>query len=287
MNLQVLQFLQNDGYVETARAFAEEIRSEKQALCLDPNEQVPGVDIRDDEDANNRQRKYLFRRDMGKVTRSPSAGIRRAILEGDIDKALKYTNAYYPSVLEEHEQVHFRLRCRKFIEMIRREAELNLGGDRRTHNGHSHPPTGEDMEIDDDVDEDDENGMDLSGSGDLTQVALLYGQSLQGEYAGDERREIRTALEEIFSLMAYQNPLKEDKVAHLLDRKGRVAVAEELNSAILRKSCLVVCQERVGVADLPTQNHSVNPPVQHWRMCTLRQACFWTTLQRLAVQAPS
>lgn len=88
------------------------------------------------------------------------------------------------------------------------------------------------MELDGDSEDFGENtGV---ASGDLTQVALLYGQSLQAEYAGDERREVRTALEEIFSLMAYQNPLKESKVAHLLDRKGRVAVAEELNSAILR-----------------------------------------------------
>lgn len=52
---QVLQFLQHDGYVDTARAFAQEIQSEKQALCLDPNEEIPGIDIKDDEDANNRQ----------------------------------------------------------------------------------------------------------------------------------------------------------------------------------------------------------------------------------------
>ncbi|KAJ0120048.1 ran-binding protein [Diaporthe amygdali] len=219
----VLQFLQHDGYVETARAFAREIQSEKQSLCLDPNEQVPGIDIKDDEDANNRQR------------------IRRAILEGDIDKALKHTKAFYPQVLEENEQVHFHLRCRKFIEMIRNEAEMNLvgaGGPKGNHaaaiatgnNGHSQPPGAEEMELDEDLD-------DLDGTHDqrdLTQDALLYGQTLQAEYLGDERREVHVALNEIFGLMAYPNPLKEPKVAHLLDRKGRVAVAEELNSAILQ-----------------------------------------------------
>ncbi|CAN8106356.1 unnamed protein product [Discula destructiva] len=209
----VLQFLQHDGYVDTARAFASEIQAEKQALCLDPNEKVPGIDIKDDEDANNRQR------------------IRRAILEGDIDKALKHTNAYYPQVLKQNEQVHFRLKCRKFIELIRHEAEINLvGGDKRKRNGFSRPSVGQAMEVDDEMDDLD----NLSESGDLTEDALVYGQSLQAEYAGDQRREVRTALEEIFSLMAYQNPLKEVKVAHLLARKGRVTVAEELNSAILQ-----------------------------------------------------
>ncbi|EAQ92357.1 hypothetical protein CHGG_00592 [Chaetomium globosum CBS 148.51] len=101
----VLQFLQHDGYVETARAFAEELHTEKMALQLDPQEPVKGVSVRDDEDAHNRQR------------------IRRAVLEGDIDRAMKYTDAYYPAVLRDNEQVYFRLRCRKFIEMIRKEAE--------------------------------------------------------------------------------------------------------------------------------------------------------------------
>lgn len=165
-------------------------------------------------------------------------GIRRAILEGDIDRALKHTNAYYPHVLRENEHVYFRLRCRKFIEMIRKEAEMNMvGGDKRSHvignNGHNRPPPGEEMEVDQEMEDFDDAETAPS---DLTQIALFYGQSLQAEYSGDDRRQVHTALEEIFSLMAYQNPLKESKVAHLLDRKGRVAVAEELNSAILRTS---------------------------------------------------
>lgn len=164
-------------------------------------------------------------------------------MEGDIDKALKHTKASYPQVLEENEQVHFRLRCRKFIEMIRREAETNLvgaGGPKGNHanvnisgnNGHTQPPAVEDMELDEDMEDLD----GAAGQRDLTQDALLYGQTLQAEYRGDERREVHSALNEIFGLMAYPNPLKEPKVAHLLDRKGRVAVAEELNSAILRES---------------------------------------------------
>lgn len=54
----VLQFLQHDGYVETARAFAEDIKAQKEALNLDPNVKVDGINIKDDEDANNRQRTY-------------------------------------------------------------------------------------------------------------------------------------------------------------------------------------------------------------------------------------
>jgi hypothetical protein len=54
----VLQFLQHDGYVETARAFADEILSEKEALSLDASSVVDGINMQDDEDANRRQRKY-------------------------------------------------------------------------------------------------------------------------------------------------------------------------------------------------------------------------------------
>lgn len=56
----MLQFLQHDGYVETARAFAEEIQAQKKALSLDPNEKIEGINITDDEDANNRQSKLNF-----------------------------------------------------------------------------------------------------------------------------------------------------------------------------------------------------------------------------------
>lgn len=61
----VLQFLQHDGYVETARAFAQDIHAEKESLNMDPDTQVPGINIKDDEDANNRQRENPARVTFG------------------------------------------------------------------------------------------------------------------------------------------------------------------------------------------------------------------------------
>lgn len=224
----VLQFLQHDGYVETARAFAGEIQTEKQALNLDPSKVVQGISITDDEDANNRQR------------------IRRAVLEGDIDQALKLTKFYYPRVLEKNEEVYFRLRCRKFVELVRKEAEMNLvsGGigpvtrrNGKQSNGHgrtSSSQTQQDMDMDD-IDMAEEDSTDTQPeSQSLVDEAIVYGQALNSEYADDPRNEIRTALSDIFALMAYSNPLKEKEVAHMMDQRGRVAVAEELNSAILQ-----------------------------------------------------
>lgn len=110
------------------------------------------------------------------------------------------------------------------------------GGPKGTHaatatNNNHGQSSGESMELDEEM-EDLDTASELP---DLAQDALQYGQALQAEYAQDERKEVRSALKDIFGLMAYQNPLKESKVSYMLDRKGRVAVAEELNSAILRE----------------------------------------------------
>ena len=159
--------------------------------------------------------------------------IRRAILEGDIDRALKYTNAYYPQVLKDNEHVYFKLRCRKFIEMVRKAAQLNFPNE-PVGNGHS----AQDMDIDATGSDSDQKTptTETDELFELEQNMLEYGQALQTEYSSDPRKEITEALGEIWSLVAYPNPLKEPQVSHLLDRKGRAGVAEELNSAILCKS---------------------------------------------------
>ncbi|KAL7959858.1 hypothetical protein V8C34DRAFT_97504 [Trichoderma compactum] len=212
----VLQFLQHDGYVETARAFAEDMKLQKEALNLNPNVIVDGLNIKDDEDANNRQR------------------IRRAILDGEIDQALDYTNAYYPQVLGDNEQVYFKLRCRKFIEMVRRAAEMRIKYDAKRGT-----ELGQEMDLDVNGSHGWGDNMETDGGdhgAELTKLEnkmLSYGQVLQAAYDKDPRKEISKALKDIWASVAYRNPLKEPQVSYLLDGKGRVTVAEELNSAIL------------------------------------------------------
>ncbi|KAI1745068.1 concanavalin A-like lectin/glucanase domain-containing protein [Xylaria scruposa] len=213
----VLQFLQHDGYVETAREFAKEIHDEQQALKSDPSVPVMGINIKDDDDAHQRQR------------------IRRAILEGDIDRALLLTNNHYPRVLKNNQDVYFKLKCRKFIEMVRKAAECN-GEHSKKSNGHSYDDTPNEMDVD-------ENGLSdtmeddfmeaQTEPGTLLKDTITYGQALQAEFKNDTRREVMNALNDIFALLAYPNPLQVKEIAPLLDRKGRVSVAEELNSAIL------------------------------------------------------
>ena len=172
-------------------------------------------------------------------------GIRSSILDGDIDKALKHTNAYYPQVLERNPPIVFRLKCRKFVELIRKCSDTqNLSADRagKSSNGHSHigdtDVFQQDMELDEQMNEADQwDVMDTEDAENnmryeqLLQEAMMYGQVLMQEYR-DENREYRRTLEQVFSLIAYADA-KSSVNGHLLDSKGRVAVAEELNSAIL------------------------------------------------------
>lgn len=131
------QYLAHEGYVETAKAFTSDVHEHRQHLTTTPID-LPESD--DDIHAFNRQK------------------IRRAILDGDIDKALKYTNTFYPHVLEEerNRDIYFRLRCRKFIEMMRRYTELSAVSGEASFTGNGHA-TAIDDEEDEDEEEDDED----------------------------------------------------------------------------------------------------------------------------------
>jgi hypothetical protein len=187
-------------------------------------------------------------------------GIRAAILDGDIDKALKHTNAYYPSVLRDNENIYFKLRCRKFIEMIRLCSELNAQvlphiippppSKRSTASTLNNRDSTTDeydfeMELDEqlgvhngapwgDEEDEEEDGLEAKQRKlqDSTQAMIEYGMELKQEFADDPRREVKRALEDTFALIAYEN-VRESSLAPLLETSGRVPVAEELNSAIL------------------------------------------------------
>ncbi|KAI1812363.1 ran-binding protein [Poronia punctata] len=217
----VMQFLQHDGYVETAREFANELLAEQQALSSASGVPVENIAIKDNDDAHRRQR------------------IRRAILEGDIDQALELIHESYPRVLEKNQDVCFKLKCRKFIEMVRKAAEYDTSHVTETNGtGHSYEDTPNEMDIDE---SDPSAGMEYESreteprmdANLLLHKTIEYGQALQAEFKNDTRREVTKTLEDIFALLAYPNPLKVKECQPLLDRRGRTAVAEELNSAIL------------------------------------------------------
>lgn len=191
--------------------------------------------------------------------------IRAAILDGDIDKALKHTNAYYAEVLKEHPQIHFKLRCRKFIEMMRKSQELiaastssasvsaSASASKRRRSVSpgldEHAVFDQEMELDDGEWDDGMGAGTGTGMGigmeteefsetnarfsELLTEAVQYGQQLRMDYhhSTDNNLDLKM-LDEVFSLVCYPDP-KSSVHGHYLDPEGRVAVAEELNSAIL------------------------------------------------------
>ncbi|KAG9724087.1 hypothetical protein KCU73_g13521, partial [Aureobasidium melanogenum] len=58
------------------------------------------------------------------------------------------------------------------------------------------------------------------------------GQELKAEFNDDPRPAVRKALDDTFALIAYQDA-RESVVGGLMEGKGRVEIAEEVNSAIL------------------------------------------------------
>jgi hypothetical protein len=132
--------------------------------------------------------------------------------------------------------------------MIRQGAELHNSSSTngiKKSNGHSgdwyDDIINQEMDVDDhpsqsnnwdrmDTEEPSGNQMEYQR---LLSETLAYGQDLQTEFKNDPRREVSKALEDAFALIAYEDPINAKEVSHLLDPSGRVAVAEELNSAIL------------------------------------------------------
>lgn len=239
------QFLAHDGYVESAKAFAEEVHTEDDALKNDPSSSDDPIAVVEDVDAVNRQRTSTGPNEVVPFTDS-SLEIRAAILDGDIDQALKRTNAFYPHVLRANSRIYFRLRCRKFVEMIRKGAEIlddPTEKKPKSTNGNSAAVSDDGFEPEMDLDDqsnsvDDWDKMETEEADhgltyqDHLSDTVRYGQELRFEFKDDRNKYVEDAFKDIFAMFAYRDPRK-SPTSHLLDRGGRAPVAEELNSAIL------------------------------------------------------
>jgi hypothetical protein len=246
------QYLYHEGYVGSAIAFAKEVRQENAAL-------QGGDDA--DEDMQPEDSEAAIRH--GEPTASTGHGltdadIRTAILRGDIEGAMELTDEHYPEVLRKNELIQFRLRCRKFVEMFRTRKGKNTEprrGRRRLDKGKAPmdmsdsrmdldddpngPPGDMDTEDDDESDmhddeeEDDEDEAGEEQAADLMDLdRIVYGRELTKQYSGHAREEIRDELQTAIGLMAYPDP-KDGPLKELLEERGRVPIADQLNSAIL------------------------------------------------------
>ncbi|KAG4305188.1 hypothetical protein PORY_001358 [Pneumocystis oryctolagi] len=201
VNSLVMSYLFHNGYMESLKTFVQNVESRERIFgSADKNCMVQSVNI-DDIDSMNRQH------------------IRSAILNGDIDLALKLVNVFYPCLLEANESVYFKLKCHKFIEMMRQCSELSSEND-------------DEMMTDIAGVYSNDDGFKKKNTRFLLSKILEYGQQLQEDYRDDNRADIRKTLEDTFSLLAYSDP-RNSVVSYLLDENARQVVAEELNRAIL------------------------------------------------------
>jgi len=146
--------------------------------------------------------------------------------------------------LQENEDIYFKLRCRKFIEMIAKTTDSPPRSKQLQGLQKKNPASSKHRERDglSGVDDEFVDRMDLEEPNllvkqvDLVNDALQYGQELQSEFKDDSRRKVKQALKDTFALIAYPDA-RESSLAPLLEAEGRISVAEELNGAILGQWC--------------------------------------------------
>ncbi|KAJ7785713.1 concanavalin A-like lectin/glucanase domain-containing protein, partial [Mycena metata] len=236
INKLVLAYLAHHGYAKTARAF--------QKQTLGTSGTLPDHDV--DMDGSASDNPLGFDGDMELRTR-----IVNSVVAGDIDTAMTDTKTHYPTVLEADEGLMlFKLRCRKFVELLLDATEL-----------HKKMKAEEAAIVDDD-----EMGMDVDDDAislgspvsarfpakrvsfsptrstaskaqvetALTQ-AIIYGQTLLNDYALDKRPEVQTMFNRTVGIVAWHDPIEHGGVAaEVAGPEARVDLANELNQAILR-----------------------------------------------------
>ncbi|KAI9146426.1 concanavalin A-like lectin/glucanase domain-containing protein [Paraphysoderma sedebokerense] len=235
VNELILSYLVHSGYSETASTFIRNLVGTS-VSATSPNSGSITSTIGD---VDARLKEIKVRQQ-----------IRTHVLEGDIDAAITMTNEHYPNVLPSNEPILFQLRCRKFIEMMAQINSISNAMEEDFDDLDAAEVSSVVSQDAMDIDEPQKNSQSggLVGNGrnsgkprkvsqgrsDAAMIrdALKYGQELQNDYAHDSREDVKQALVETFSLLAYPDPYT-SAVSYLLDPSRRAQVADALNSAIL------------------------------------------------------
>jgi len=197
----------------------------------------------------------------------------RAILAGDIDTVLADIQTHFPRALDaDAGLVLFKLRCRKFVELVLDAAELKKR--MRAEEAEMNAEVGEDdkstldgmeMDVDDDADASSAGIMNGYGSGSSSAIpikpkrkgsftsyshsslsgatasqyesalesAVAYGQELQSDYK--DRPEVRAIFKRTSVIMAFDDPLEAGgDAAEVAGQAARINLATEVNQAILQ-----------------------------------------------------
>ncbi|KAI8875257.1 SPRY-domain-containing protein, partial [Backusella circina FSU 941] len=209
----VMEYLEHHGYNKSAKVLESALISKRESTgaSMDEND----IDL---DDAETLQRQ----------------DIRKSILNGDIDKAIELCNAHYPEVLNNNPWVLFRLKCRKFIEMVK-VAQLNSSTAASASN------TAESLQISNtegkrpmEIVCDLPNKKQKINEEDPLSKVMLYGMELKREYSNEaqENEAMATELRTTFATLAYTN-LSHPAVSHLYQTPCIEQVATQVNSALL------------------------------------------------------
>lgn len=112
----IAQYLSHAGFIETAGAFAAQVQQERKILYGETSN-LPDLQNPETNDARPRQQ------------------IRAAIQKGDIDSALALIESHFPDVLVKHPQILFRLKCCKFLELVKKATTSERSRRKRSSNG--------------------------------------------------------------------------------------------------------------------------------------------------------
>lgn len=141
-------------------------------------------------------------------------------MAGDVDGALNDTTTTFPTVLEREQGLMlFKLRCRRFVELILDAADaLKRTQGERVDTLPIRAPSAAPPEA---------TQISLAN-------ALAYGQQLELDYKDDTRPEIAAYLKRTFSVVAYEDPLNvAGEVGRTAGQESRNTLAMEMNEAIL------------------------------------------------------
>ena len=263
LNQLVMTYLIHHGYAKTARALETQQEANEQATA-----NVPSGSDTDDHDVEMRHsssKSSFIESDIECRT-----NIVNHVLGGKIDSAIEAVQKHYPKVLEtEDHLILFKLRCRKFVELILETSEikkkikfLRERDDRRKDREETWIDDEMNMDIDDDASRpllyrpsssktinvasssystpDGEDANELEDLGVQYETALSeainYGQTLSKNHQSDPRPELQQLFKKTFGIVAWEDPLEAGgAIADIVGHNSRIALAHEVNQAILSK----------------------------------------------------
>ncbi|KAF8530934.1 hypothetical protein JB92DRAFT_2854373 [Gautieria morchelliformis] len=286
VNELVLAYLAHHGYAKTARAF--KTQCDRRCGILEPPVEDHSTAMETDGDnaataasptvlvASSSTQAARIESGLGAgTTIMQSDTLRRqkivhSIIDGDIDTAFEETRNNYPSVLErEGGIILFKLRCRKFVELVLEAAAAWRKVKEEQARSNGVVSNGTAMADGDSMDVDEDNSLNavilnrssaatiaqsprklnvkipqpsIAPSKTPSQLALEHalanGQSLQADYKSDTRSEVQDIYKRTLSLVAYDDPLADDPnvpeaVKEIAGQAARDELAEEVNRAIL------------------------------------------------------